>query len=135
MKLDVTPFIAAGLNIKKLPSGYKIENGMLIIPTDFKDGNNKTFDEAFFNAIDNNRQKLSYHKDLDHYGLSLFSDNKFEYAKNYKNNDKDIVFVLNTIPLIKSGVDVKNIDGWIYKTIKQADGTKVNVVVKPYNLD
>ena len=59
---------------------------------------------------------------------------KFEWAKDYKTNDKDIVFVIAAKPLADIGVDVQNIEGWIFKTMDEPDGSKIDVLLKPYDL-
>ena len=53
---------------------------------------------------------LTYHQALDHYGIKL-SAGKFEWAKDYTKNDKDIVFVIKAQPLKDMGVDVNHISG------------------------
>lgn len=135
MELDATSFIKAGMSETNIPSGYRLENNKIIIPTDFGNGKESGFIKSFFLAVDNQRESLSYHQDLDHYGISLHGENKFEFAKDCKTNDKDIVFVLAVNPLEALGIDVNNIDGWVLKTIEQPDKIKVDVIVKPYDME
>ena len=37
-------------------------------------------------------------------------------------------------PLVELGVDVKNIDGWIFMTMENPDGSTIDVLLKPYDL-
>jgi hypothetical protein len=133
LELDATPFIEAGINNNNIPEGYKLEDNKLISSTDFGKGKGKNFLNSFFMSVDNKRDKLSYHEDLDHYGITLSDNNKFEFAKDYKTNDLDIVFVLSATSF-KDLIDVKNINGWTLKTLKQKDETKIDVLLKPYNI-
>lgn len=135
MELDAAPFINAGMSETNIPNNYRVENNKLIIPTDFGKGESNSFLEAFFLSADNQRNKLSYHKELDHYGVELYYGNKFEFAKDCKTNDKDIVFVLAVEPLKELNIDVKNIEGWTFKTIRQTNGTEVDVIVKAYDME
>ena len=77
---------------------------------------------------------LTYHQALDHYGIKL-SAGKFEWAKDYTKNDKDIVFVIKAQPLKDMGVDVNHISGWTLTTVQNTDGSKAEVLLKAYDLD
>jgi len=83
--------------------------------------------------VTHDRSVLTYHTALDHYGIKL-TNGKFEYAKDYTNNDKDIVFVLAADPLKAVGVDVQNVSGWVFKTMQNEDGSSIDVLLKPYDL-
>lgn len=134
IKLDAIPFIKAGLSLNNLPTGYKLIDNQLVITTDFGKESGTDFVSSFIKTVDSNRLVLSYHEDLDHFGLALFSSNKIEFAKDYKTNDKDFVFVLDANTFKYKGVDVNSIDGWIFKTMVAKDGTKTDVLLKPYDL-
>ena len=136
IETPLNPFLAAGLSAEKLGSGYKIADDMLLITADYENGTGMkdTVADALFESVSYDRSLLSYHQELDHYGIGLTAG-KFEWAKDYSANDKDIVFVLKAQPLKDIGVEVTNIEGWIFATVKDADGTDVDVLLKPYNLD
>ncbi len=129
------PFTASGLDTAKLGDGYRVDGDRLLLTADYGDGSGakETATDALLAAVDAKRTVLSYHTALDHYGIGLPSG-KFEYAKDYKTNDKDIVFALYADPLAEAGADVKNIDGWTYVEMKGEDGTVTNVLLKPYDL-
>ena len=135
LETPLAPFEAAGLDAAKLGDGYKAEEGVFYLIGDYGKGgrakNNVT--DALFESVKFDRSMLSYHQDLDHYGIKL-PGGKFEWAKDYKTNDKDIVFVIAAKPLADIGVDVQNIEGWVFKTMKDTDGSDIDVLLKPYDL-
>lgn len=126
------PFTDAGLEASQLGAGYRAEEGLLYLDTDFGSETGELGDvtRALFESVRYDRMALSYHEELDHYGIMLFGG-KFEFAKDYKDNDKDIVFVLEAEPLAEMGADVENIDGWAFATME--DG--MEVLLKPYDLN
>ncbi len=131
----IAPFLSAGLDPAKLPDGYRADGAALVIASDFGSvkGTADSFSAALFQAVKADRAALGYHTELDHYGIKLHGG-KFEWAKDYKTNDKDIVFVVAAKPLADLGVDVQAIDGWVFKTMGEPDGSKVDVLLLPYDL-
>lgn len=129
------PFIDAGLDVSKLGAGYKTDEKNLYLITDFGSESKgaATVNQALFFSVNDNREALSYHEDLDHYGIAL-TGGKFEFAKDYQKNDKDIVFVINAKSLADIGVNVKSIEGWVFKTMKDSKGNDMDVLLKPYDL-
>ena len=93
-----------------------------------------TITSSLFESVKADRSALTYHADLDHYGIKLPAG-KFEWAKDESTNDKDIVFVINAKPLADLGVDVKNVSGWIFKTMKDDAGKDFDVLLKPFSLE
>ena len=136
IETPLAPFLAAGLAIEKLGTGYKVTDDMLLITSDYENGTGMkdTITDSLFQSVAYDRSLLSYHQELDHYGIGL-SAGKFEWAKDYTTNDKDIVFVLKAQPLKDIGVEVTSIEGWIFATVKDEAGADVDVLLKPYNLD
>ncbi len=139
LRVDATPFIAAGLDVTKL-SETSFVDGLLTYSVDL-DGS-KTYAnvvEAFTDIVSIQADLVGYHAALDHYGLSLNDGNVFEWAADVKTNDKDIVFVLNPQSLMDAGVDVENIEGWIFAEVEimLADGTMKMVpkLLKPFDLN
>ena len=123
IEMDAKPFIDSGLDVSKLPKSYvyndkeqtiKIESN--IGDTKFE-GNKATSVDTLNDIVDNYRDTLGYHHELDHYGLDLDNGNKFEWAYHMDENDKDIVFVLNPEPFIKAGVNPDKINGWAYAKV------------------
>jgi len=130
------PFTDAGLDTSKLGVGYAISGDMFELTADYGNGTGMkdTVTDSLFDSVKADRTMLTYHSALDHYGIKL-TNGKFEYAKDYTNNDKDLVFVFAADPLKSLGVDVKNVSGWTFKTMQNEDGSFVDVLLKAYDLD
>ena len=144
--LDATPYLAAGLDPAKLPSGrYSFDAQTRVLSLAFEVGNAKfrysgdrTPLATFQKIVETQRPIIGYHAPLDHYGIALGDGNMFEWAKDMGKNDKDMVFVLNPDPLIAAGVDPARITGWVFAKVpvKDASGKSVEVdkFLKPYDL-
>ena len=119
---DAAPFIAAGLDPSKLPDDFTHRQGNTI----------------YEHIVKLARDAVGYHGALDHYGITLGGGNLFEWAKDLKTNDKDIVFVLDPEPFLKAGTDPNKIDGWVFAkvTVDDENGRPVQVdkILKPFNL-
>lgn len=129
------PFVDAGLDVSKLPANYRADAENLYLTADFGSGKGakSSLTDALMASAMFDRSVLGYHAALDHYGIALPSG-KFEWAKDSATNDKDIVFVLAAKPLADLGVDVQNIDGWVFKTMQDDAGKDFDVLLKPYSL-
>jgi len=136
IQTPLQPFADAGLDASKLGSGYKAEGDMLYLIADYGSGTGMKDSVAgsLFESAEFERMALSYHQALDHYGIGI-SNGKFEFAKDYTNNDKDLVFVIQAEPLNELGVDVQHIEGWTFATLSNEDGSSTDVLLKPYDLD
>lgn len=139
---DVQPFIDAGLDVSKLPAGTLVD-GMIMVgqslgETKFSADASKTADASMKELIRVSRSTLGYHEAMGHYGIDLGNGNKFEWAKDLSANDKDIVFILDPQQFIDAGVDIENIEGWVYGTVKVMDENdneiEVQKLLKPFNL-
>ena len=97
------PFTDAGLDTAKLTPGYRADGDKLYFTADYGDGSGKQakFTDSVFQSVKYDRKMLTYHQALDHYGVKLPAG-KFEWAKDYTTNDKDIVFALYAKPLGRS---------------------------------
>lgn len=135
-RTPLSPFTAAGLDVSKLGAGYRADDSSLYLTADFGNGTGAkdTLTAALFESAKADRGALGYHAALDHYGIAL-ANGKFEWAKDAASNDKDVVFVLFAKPLADLGVDVQNIEGWIFMTMKDDAGNDLDVLVKPYSLN
>lgn len=144
---DAAPFVAAGLDVAKLPMvdgiKYQIEDGRFMLH--FELGNDifsadaaKSFEATFAEIVRTQRSRIGYHEKLDHYGISLGNGNMFEWAKDLSKNDKDIVWVLNPAPFIAAGVDPAKIEGWVFAKVESKDDSGKTIVqdklLKPFNL-
>lgn len=136
IETPLKPFTDAGLDVSKLGDGYKASNNMFYLTADYEKGTGmkESVTDSLFESVKYDRGNLTYHQTLDHYGIKLTAG-KFEWAKNYLKNDKDIVFVIKAQPLKEMGVDVNNITGWTFATVQDSDGSNVDVLLKAYNLD
>lgn len=121
MEIDAKPFIDSGLDVSKLPKSYIYNNKDKTIKIESNVGDtkfeSKTPIDTINNIVDNNRDILGYHHELDHYGLDVDNGNKFEWAYHMDKNDKDIVFVLNPEPFEKAGAKLDKISGWAYAKV------------------
>jgi hypothetical protein len=135
IQTPLKPFVDAGLDPEKLGAGYRADAESFYFVADFGAGTGEksTFTSALYDSVAADRSVLDYHADLDHYGIKLPTA-KFEWAKDEATNDKDIVFVLAAQPLADLGVDVQNIEGWIYMIMQDDAGRDLPVLLKPYSL-
>jgi hypothetical protein len=144
---DAAPFVAAGLDLAKLPKAegikYEIEEGRFMLH--FELGNDKfapdakkSLEASFAELVRTQRTRVGYHEKLDHYGIKLGNGNMFEWAKDMAKNDKDIVWVLNPEPFIAAGLDPAKIQGWAFAKVEMKDDAGKTVFVdkllKPFNL-
>ncbi|TXT45174.1 MAG: putative lipoprotein [Spirochaetes bacterium] len=148
MSFDAKPFLAAGLDMAKLefPAGTEatLEGERLTIK--FELGDNAfsadagaSFATAFDETVRTNRARIGYHAALDHYGISVGGGNMFEWSKDMKKNDKDIVWVLDPAPFAAAGVDPGAVGGWLFAKVETMDESGKTVFVdkllKPFNID
>ena len=136
IQTPLQPFTDAGLDPATLGAGYRTDDTSLFLVADFGAGSGEqtTFTDSLFESAKADRSVLTYHADLDHYGIALPAG-KFEWAKDESTNDKDIVFVIAAQPLADLGVDVQNIEGWLFKTMQDDAGNDFDVLLKPYSLE
>ena len=136
IQTPLKPFTDAGLDPATLGAGYRTDADSIFLVADFGAGTGEkdTISAALFESAKADRAVLTYHAALDHYGIALPAG-KFEWAKDEATNDKDIVFVIAAKPLADLGVDVQNIDGWVFKTMQDDAGKDFDVLLKPYSLD
>ena len=144
---DAAPFIAAGLDIAKLPkvAGIKYELDMGRFMYHFELGSDrfspdarKSLEATFAEIVRTERARIGYHEKLDHYGIKLGGGNMLEWAKDMSKNDKDLVFVLDPAPFIVAGVDPAKIQGWLFAKVETKDdagkAVTVDKLLRPYNL-
>ncbi len=143
LEIDARPFLDAGLDPSKLPAGMLVGD-KLLVGSDLGDENiiyvgSASGLDAYKKLVKHYRYNITYHATLDHFGVDLGGGNMFEWAKDMKSNDKDIVFVLNPQPLIDAGVDPEKVENWIYATVMTMDdkGREIEVekFLKPFDLE
>jgi hypothetical protein len=144
---DAAPFVAAGLDIAKLPKvdgiKYELEDGRFMYHFElgsdkFSADAGKSLEGTFAEIVRTQRSRVGYHEKLDHYGIKLGNGNMFEWAKDLSKNDKDIVYVLDPAPFIAAGVDPAKIQGWIFAKVETKDDAgkaiQVDKLLRPYDL-
>lgn len=142
IEFDAQPFVAAGLDVSKLPQGIAFEDkimlGTKLGDEELKYSGEATPSASFNQLVDNYRDSIGYHEVLDHYGVDLGDGNKFEWAKDMRTNDKDIVFVVDPEMFIKAGVDPNKVEGWVYASVEVKDDKgkpiEVKKFLKPFDL-
>ncbi len=142
LEFDAAPFMKAGLDVGKLPAGLAYEDkimlGTKLGNDELKYDGEATPETSFNQVVKLYRESIGYHEVLDHYGVDLGNGNKFEWAKDTKTNDKDIVFVVDPEIFIDAGVNPDQVDGWIYTSVEMMDekGKKIEVMkfLKPFDL-
>jgi len=145
LEFDAVPFIAAGLDPELLPENfyYNKESNLLIVGTKLGTEQLQYDGEAtplasYELIVKLKRQSIGYHGAADHYGVSVGNGNLFEWAKDLKTNDKDIVFVLNPEPFIAAGTNLDRIEGWLFTKVTVDDDkgrpVQVDKILKPFNL-
>ena len=139
MSVDAAPFVAAGLDVSKLPEGLYVDGRLNYVTSIEGTTTYASVTEAFTDILSIQGDLVGYHAALDHYGLSLQDGNVFEWAADVNTNDKDIVFVLNPQTLIDAGTNVEAVEAWIFAEVEimQADGTMKMVpkLLKPFDLN
>jgi hypothetical protein len=142
MIINAQPFLDAGLDLAKLPEGMlegdKIVIGIELGEDDLSYEGEATPLEAYQKIVEYYRYNISYHASLDHFGVVLGNGNVFEWAKDWKTNDKDIVFVLNPQPFLDAGVNPEQLEGWVYAKVEAMDDKgkmiQVEKLLKPFNI-
>lgn len=101
---------------------------------------NKESDGALkaFNAIVKaNPKNKGFHNALQHWGLKLPANDKFEWTKDTSANKIDFAMIIEADPLIKAGLDVTKLDSnkWVYKPSEVEAGVQLpNRLILPYNV-
>ena len=107
------PFLDAGLDLAKTPDSVFLNGDMLVLSFNVKDYKDATDAvSALSNVVAANRSLLGYHKELDHYGITL-GEHKVEWAKDPLTNDKDAVIVLDGDTLTSWGSDLDILAHWV----------------------
>jgi hypothetical protein len=144
LEIKASPFIEAGLKVDQIKDWqFNAANDTLTLSSDLTSSQysadaSKSASDAFKALIKSNREAIGYHEALDHYGIKLGNGNMFEWAKDDKTNDKDMVLVLNPEPFLTAGVDPTLLKGWIFTKVDVLDDKgnpiKVDKFLSPYEL-
>ena len=144
LRTPIAPFLEAGLDPTLLPDGIVHNNLLSFVMRDegltMEEAPSPTGASAAFGAvIDSFRDRLSFHFQLEHYGLDLGDGALLEWASDPATNSLDLVFVLDPEMFLKAGADINAIAGWSYGTIiihDPATGRKTEVakLLKAFDL-
>ncbi len=133
LELEAQPFIEAGLDLSKLPQEM-VSGDKIVLAKDLGNDNITYVGEAspldsYKKLVKHYRDSITYHTALDHYGVDIGNGNMFEWAKDMKTNDKDIVFVLNPQPFLDAGVDPTKLETWVFAKVETMDekGNKIEL--------
>lgn len=139
LSVDLQPFLDAGLDATKLPTGYAVEGDKLLVGRDFGDGAiaGDTPIARYNSLVASRPDALGFHASLGHFGIGL-SGGMFEWTRDLSESDKDIVYVLDPAPLEAAGLNPEAQNGWVYAQIETMDsyGAKITVwrLLKPYDI-
>lgn len=147
LSLDAAPFLAAGLDVAKIPATegikYELEESRFMLrfelgKASFAPAAKDSMTAAFGELLKAERGRVSYHAALDHYGIMLGGGNMVEWAKDLSKNDKDFVLVLEPAPLVAAGLDPAKLEGWAFAKVETMDakGKKllVDKLLRPFDL-
>ena len=141
MRFDSEPFIQAGLSMSSLPETM-VDGDQIVIEVSVAEvkeiGNKEGIMPSFESIVEANRGAIGFHQSMGHYGYDFGNGNAFEWAQDFKSNDKDIVFVLNPEPFINAGADIVAIEGFNYAEVEVMEETGEMVMayklLKPVDL-
>ncbi len=147
LALEAAPFLEAGLDPARLPAGpdlsWTVEDGRLtgrfVLGSAPLGGKPASSAESHLAALAASaRDRIGYHAQLGHYGLSLGGGSLVEWAADLSKNDKDWVLVLDPGFLAAAGADPARVRGWTLAKVPVdgPDGKMVEVdkLLRPYNL-
>ena len=143
LEVDAQPFLEAGLDPSKLPEGMLVGD-KLVVGSELGSENityvgSASAIDSYKKLVKHYRYHITYHATLDHFGVDLGGGNLFEWAKDMKTNDKDVVFVLNPQPLIDAGVDPDKVENWIFAKVETMDekgkAVEVDKFLKPFDIE
>lgn len=153
MVMLADPLIEAGLDVTKLDPNewlYKPaekEEGQdlpnpLIKPynvSDKKETSNGS-EDSMRRLLKADSSIIKYHKDQQHYRLTLGEGNEVQWTEKLGLNDKDMIFVLKAEPLVKAGLDVNKLEGsgWIFREASDDNmgmGQNSDQIVKIYDIN
>ncbi len=137
--VDAAPFLAAGLDVAKLPESYAYDGQSLHIGArlDVDASASATALEAYEAIVRQAPAVIGFHGEMNHFGLSVGNGNLFEWAQDMDANDKDMVFALDPDALAAAGVDSADVAGWTLATVNVHENgrlVKAEKLLKPFNL-
>lgn len=100
---------------------------------------NKQADDALTainSIVSANKDKLGFHKALNHWGLALPGEDKFEWSKDTSSNVADYAMVIKAEPFINAGLDTTKLNSdWLFNEAADENGTLVPArVIHPFDI-
>lgn len=153
MVMLADPLVEAGLDVEKLDKnewlyepaakddkGKELPN-RLIKPynvSDKKQTSNGS-EDSMRRLLKADNEMVKYHKDQQHFALTLGEGNQVQWTEKLGVNDADMIFVLKAEPLVKAGLDVEKLEGsgWVFKEATDDDmgmGASPDQIVKIYDI-
>lgn len=146
------PLIKAGLDVSKLDQNEWIykpaerEEGQdlpnrLIKPynvSDKKETSNGS-EDSMRRLLKADPKMIKYHKEQQHYRLTLGEGNEVQWTEKLGINDADMIFVLKVEPLVKAGLDVNKLEdsGWVFRRASKDNmgmGENPDQIIKIFNI-
>jgi hypothetical protein len=146
LEFDASPFLQAGLDVKKLPEDqyvYDASTKKITMPFEygrdkFSPDSEKSVLDTFEQIVKTHREIIGYHEEGDHYKITLMNGNSFAWAKEIKTNKMDLLFILNPQPFVDAGVDIAKIKEWTFTkmptTDKNGKSVQVDIFLKGFNV-
>jgi hypothetical protein len=156
LEVDAQPFLAAGLDPGRLPGSYSYQAagaadaaatlavGVHLQAARSSQAGHSTAQAAYGLLAMNHRDMVSYHAELDHFGVTVGDGNMIEWAHDLHANTTtgepqalDLVFVLNPDPLVAAGLDPTTVEGWAYAPVLAMGGgrpVEVMRLLRPYDI-
>ncbi len=137
------PFLEAGLDPAKLPGNILYDDfaQTLLIGDAPKQGGESTAEAIFSAFLRKHRLALGYHGAMDHFGVDVgrsdgvFGGGKFEWAKDPRTNDKDIVFIIDPRPLERAGLRSGEVKGWLLLDLDVTMNSKAPRLASLYEIE
>ncbi len=142
-KVPAEPFLEAGLDPAKLPGNILYDDSAhtLLIGDAPKQGGESTAEAIFSAFLKTHRLAFGYHGAMDHFGVDVggsdgvFGGGKFEWAKDPRTNDKDIVFIIDPRPLERAGLRSGEVKGWLLLDLDVTMNSKAPRLASLYEID
>ncbi len=145
---DAAPFVAAGLDVAKLPAegdvAYAEREGRLALRFELGSqalsmGAVESMEAALAELVKAKRDRIGYHAALDHYGIKVGGGHMFEWANDLEKNEADIVWVLDPVPFVAAGLDPAKVEEWVFASVEMMNDKgkkeKVDRLLKPFDLE
>lgn len=101
-----------------------------------KSGDSAIQDAAsnFSQTVNNNKEDLTYHNELSHFGLQLKGGDKLEWAEDPSVSEADFSITINAEEFIEAGLDVSKLES-SYFSYSKDNTTNVEYLIYKYNIN